>query len=815
MVQRSNARCLLRTRYPRILLVGFLALLIIIGASLAQSDQRDYVSQLKDSNEAVREAALRDLRELAERNPAQISKYFMDLRDPLMKARSFADVERFAFLTILYKPYNVWIVSEAQRARVEALLADGKNEQALVEAKSYYNQTIMANTSVATDLMIKALTRTRGAATAELFKAEQFGAGSNDHRAPTSRRSDDGSQVLEAPPHGGGMLSTIKIDSAPYQSILNQQNGEGQYAFSQFIAAGNLLLLSDDPLNARECFIHACQHTSGKPANLASALEGVARSLRAEDGSPQRANAFLTALKQKQRFENVPELSLSSLVADVDSDEVKGALSGLQLASVATAKAPPLEEERAKQESSSDSSIQVTSSFECSTPFTVQKISPTHFILTLTTDLKASWIRNWFMFRLDSVAGRIVRIDLTGDQVPVEQWWTLNPVYLSEDNLSNPKYYRADAGKEPPQPTWNGPMLPATDGQLWKYIPSAWRSDAHTFSFVHRYDTNTTYVAMRVPYLPSYNEKYLRQLGASNPLVKLDEVGKSVEGRPLLIVKIGDSDARDKRKPCILIYAGEHANEHDTMWAVQGAIDFLAGDSTEAKDLRELYTFLLIPVVDPDASAAGKMQGIITAYIDEKATPETTAYTNWFERWVNAGKRLDIVLDFHNVQSKESPHVACALLEGLGERGKLAMSLHETLIQKMEGEGFAVNPRPWMRGWSPWRLGGWLSLRFGPITLAYELNSQASDRHLNLADLKHFGKIFAQSAAQFLSTFEGAALIENVDDRRKDRLERWKLRGSLAVGKDAIPAEAIVSQNYGIPIDSEQDKNRVIEKWVP
>jgi hypothetical protein len=117
------------------------------------------------------------------------------------------------------------------------------------------------------------------------------------------------------------------------------------------------------------------------------------------------------------------------------------------------------------------------------------------------------------------------------------------------------------------------------------------------------------------------------------------------------------------------------------------------------------------------------------------------------------------------------------------------MAMHQIMVANLGGAAFSVEPRPWMRGWSPDRLGGWLGHNFGPITLAYEFNSQEAVRHLNLAQLKSIGAVMADSVGQFFAAKDGQDLLTVVDDARRERLARWANAPAVA-GQDAIESEA-------------------------
>jgi hypothetical protein len=132
----------------------------------------------------------------------------------------------------------------------------------------------------------------------------------------------------------------------------------------------------------------------------------------------------------------------------------------------------------------------------------------------------------------------------------------------------------------------------------------------------------------------------------------------------------------------------------------------------------------------------------------------------------------------------------------------------------MDAASFTVSPKIWGHGWSPNRLGGWLSRRFGPVTLCYLLNAQDPRRHLNLYETKDLGRVFAESG-KFLQSQCGAALLANVDAWRKQRLQRVAAyTGGSTEGEDAIQSESEVSNGVGISTPESPSKQPV-EKWVP
>jgi predicted deacylase len=88
----------------------------------------------------------------------------------------------------------------------------------------------------------------------------------------------------------------------------------------------------------------------------------------------------------------------------------------------------------------------------------------------------------------------------------------------------------------------------------------------------------------------------------TNPdLVTVSEIGKSVEGRPLLLIRIARPDGKDR--PGALIYANVHADEWTGNRVALAIAERLAGD--DGKDqwitsLLDQMDFYIIPLMNPD-----------------------------------------------------------------------------------------------------------------------------------------------------------------------------------------------------------------------
>jgi tetratricopeptide (TPR) repeat protein len=750
---------------------------------MSAQDQAGLADELKSEDANTRLTAVRRVMELSATDPRSVAIGIPKWTGPLLDAKQFDEVERISLESINKRSFDSSVVAAAQRARVLALIAQGKFPQALKEAKSYYNVALLSDSGEAIELLAQILAKTNDPATAAQFRIDQIAAAeSADHLPPTTNPSAINTDTPPTPDAGSNssaaILASIKIDPEPYQTALAAMRKHPDRNTNQ-LGEGNLLLLMDQPAEARKCFEDACKKSSGQ--KLREAVEGIARSARAKTASVAAANDLITAIRES------PDGAGAKLMPGKPVAALQSAAQNTQLAEVQMALAvPPLELER-KQAEAEDAGapIRIITGFECSTPITVKTISPTHFEVSIDTPFT-----DWFMFRVEGANGKLVRIDLTGKNVVMSKWTSINPVYSYATDLDNPNGY--DSIDPPPGAeitAWNGPRLPSTDGQIWHYIPDVWQERPDALSFVARFDSDA-YVAMRAPYTPGYNERYLGQL-ASNPLADVAQVGHSPLGRPLLIVTVGETNKLEPRKPTILVYAGEHADEHDTGWVAQGLIERLLDNTTSAKNLRDRFTFLILPIFDPDSAVVSRHEGAIGGFLMGRRTPESVAYADWFQKWIDSGNRLDLVLDLHNVQSAESTQVACAILEGNGERGIASLTLHNSIIANLKSAGVSVEPRPWMRGWSPDRLGGWLSMHFGPITLAYEFDSQDPGQHLAPNGLKAISQAFLAAVNAFFSQPESRPLMASIDEMRRQRSIRLAAIGGGQIGQmDAIQFEA-------------------------
>jgi murein tripeptide amidase MpaA len=58
-------------------------------------------------------------------------------------------------------------------------------------------------------------------------------------------------------------------------------------------------------------------------------------------------------------------------------------------------------------------------------------------------------------------------------------------------------------------------------------------------------------------------------------------------------------------KKGVFISARVHPGESNSSWIMKGVIDFLTGNSNEARALRENFVFKIVPILNPDGVING------------------------------------------------------------------------------------------------------------------------------------------------------------------------------------------------------------------
>ena len=191
----------------------------------------------------------------------------------------------------------------------------------------------------------------------------------------------------------------------------------------------------------------------------------------------------------------------------------------------------------------------------------------------------------------------------------------------------------------------------SVDGKKWTHIPGEFTPEK-TLKFRVHMDTDKLYLASVEPYRISDLERFINRIKRS-PLVKVYPAGKTVEGRPLEIIRVGN----EKAPHCIFLRARAHSWEPGGNWIVEGLVNSLL-EKNASKYLQK-YCVYIMPMANKDGVARGRtrfnVQGIDLnrkwdAPPDSLLAPEKYAFEKWLKHLIAIGKKPALAIDLHNDQ---------------------------------------------------------------------------------------------------------------------------------------------------------------------
>lgn len=132
-----------------------------------------------------------------------------------------------------------------------------------------------------------------------------------------------------------------------------------------------------------------------------------------------------------------------------------------------------------------------------------------------------------------------------------------------------------------------------------------------TFSVKFDHDNDTVYFAHSYPYTYTDLQRYLSNL-ENDSLAKnrfrrkmLCQTNAGNQIDVLTITTFSDPEQALKQKKGIILSARVHPGETGASYMMKGVIDYLVGQSAEARILRDNFIFKIIPMVNPDGVILG------------------------------------------------------------------------------------------------------------------------------------------------------------------------------------------------------------------
>lgn len=253
------------------------------------------------------------------------------------------------------------------------------------------------------------------------------------------------------------------------------------------------------------------------------------------------------------------------------------------------------------------------------------------------------------------------------------------------------------------------------DGINWTAIETEFISENRLRFQVHM-DGDRLYVASVEPYRISDLEKFMSKI-RSNADVEIIDIGKTVEGRPLEIIRVGNPGAPFR----IFLRARAHGWEPGGNWVIHGLINSLL--EKDAAHYRSRYCVYIMPMANKDAVANGRTRfnslGVdLNRQWDTPAdpvlAPEKYAFENWLKAMIQQGEKPHLAIDLHN-DNGGNLHVNLPTANNTSYTANLKR--FEDLLYRYtwftEGKSHVKNPGSFGEG---------LWLRFQIDACVYELN---------------------------------------------------------------------------------------------
>ncbi|NNJ15312.1 carboxypeptidase family protein [Pseudomonas putida CSV86] len=217
-----------------------------------------------------------------------------------------------------------------------------------------------------------------------------------------------------------------------------------------------------------------------------------------------------------------------------------------------------------------------------------------------------------------------------------------------------------NAGESSYNKAWDGYHAVASyDQRNWFRVPS--RFDGQALHFSLEAQEPQAWFAYFEPYSRARHNQLIER-ARHLPGVSLLATGRSVEGRDIPLLRVGDG-AAGKRK--VWIIAQQHPGEHMAEWFMEGVIDRVADNDAGLQQLLSAADLYLIPNMNPDGAFHGHLRtnakGFDLNRAWQDASSEQTPEVLFAQQQMKL-HGVDLFLDVHG--DEEIPHVFTAACEG-------------------------------------------------------------------------------------------------------------------------------------------------------
>ncbi|XP_033338745.2 uncharacterized protein LOC117227533 [Megalopta genalis] len=469
---------------------------------------------------------------------------------------------------------------------------------------------------------------------------------------------------------------------------------------------------------------------------------------------------------------------------------------------------------RSAEVAENSSDLRFESRFESGNLCKVVKITDTYYQLYLRKDLYTQRHTQWYYFRISNTRSRTTYrlsiVNLSKEESLYNEG--LRPLLYSTEDAKkravgwrrcgdNIAYYRNDSSSDEEK-----------------------EREKHTLSFnvSFPHDRDIVYLAHCYPYTYSDLQEYLAKLVADpvkTRFTKLRLLCRTLAGNGVyyLTITAPNYDEEVRRKRGIVITARVHPGETPSSWMMKGIIDFLTGESNQAKALRERFVFKLVPMLNPDGVIVGNNRCSLSGkdLNRQYRTVMRESYPSVWHTKLMIRRLLEecgvaIYCDLHGHSRKHNVFAYGCEGKRSGPQTRLSeqvfpLMLHKNAADKFSFENCKFHMEKGKEGTGRvvvWSMGVQNSYTM-EASMGGSVIGSRSGTHFSTQDYEQIGKVFCETLLDF---FDQDPVKERLRNKIIGRLVK---EGSSAEEPTNIDLTDYSSDEGDVSIGSDQDKEEL------
>ncbi len=221
------------------------------------------------------------------------------------------------------------------------------------------------------------------------------------------------------------------------------------------------------------------------------------------------------------------------------------------------------------------------------------------------------------------------------------------------------------------------------DGRVWRTVPTE-TLPGNRVQLKLEMRGPKLYVARTEPYRLSDLDRLLTSI-RRHRLVEISSIGRTVAGRDLEMIRIGDPAAPYH----VFVRARAHPWESGSSWVAEGLIQRLLKQDENAEQFLKVFSLSILPMANKDGVARGGTRFNLNgkdlnrnwdAPVDPGLAPENAALEQWLEQAIAAGRGPHLAIELHN-DGNGRLHISRPPVPQL-DRHLARMAIFEELLRK-------------------------------------------------------------------------------------------------------------------------------------